>query len=72
MSDKTGRRVRNPFAGKKKLYEWLTVQGFQPRMEVFLSALNQQPDLLFEWGGKKLQLNSNVRSYRQTKSSGGH
>lgn len=40
--------------GKKKLYEWLTVQGFQPRMEVFLSALNQQPDLLFEWGGKKV------------------
>ena len=40
--------------GKKRLYEWLTVQGFRPRMEVFLSALNQQPDLLFEWGGKKV------------------
>lgn len=39
--------------GKKKLFHWLTWQGFETQMECYLSELNQQPDLLFQWNGKK-------------------
>lgn len=42
--------------GKKKLYQWLTRQGFEPQIEYYLSHLNQQPDLLFQWNGRNVAI----------------
>lgn len=42
--------------GKQQLYNWAKQRGWRPRLEVYLPAIAQRPDLLVEIKGKQVAL----------------
>lgn len=42
--------------GKMQLYQWATYRGYQPRLEVYLPAIAQRPDLLLQINGRLVAL----------------
>lgn len=42
--------------GKVDLYRWLVQQGYSVQLEVFLSEINQRPDLLLQLGKKRIAI----------------
>lgn len=42
--------------GKQQLYQWARAHGWQPRLEYYLPAINQRPDLLLTVGQRKVAL----------------
>ncbi len=42
--------------GKKQIFQWANLNGYQPRYEVYLSEIKQRPDILIEVNGRRIAI----------------